>query len=80
MQVSVTGLPALPAHGYYTVYLVRNGEPLAPCGYFVVKAPDHGTSVWLNAPYKLLPHDTWVVTRQMPGHHEAGPVVLRPRV
>jgi hypothetical protein len=80
MQISVTGLPSLPPRGYYTVYLVRNGKPLAPCGYFVVKATNRGTSVWLNAPYKLQPHDTWVVTRQLPGHHEAGPVVLRPKV
>jgi len=80
MQISVTGLPKLPPRGYYTVYLVRNGKPLAPCGYFVVKAGDRGTSVWLNAPYKLQPRDSWVVTRQMPGQHEVGPVVLRPKV
>jgi hypothetical protein len=78
MLISVTGLPKLPPQGYYTVYLVRDGKPLAPCGYFIVKGRDRGTSVWLNAPYKLQPHDTWVVTEQMPGHHEAGPVVLRP--
>jgi hypothetical protein len=78
MQISVTGLPKLPPHGYYTVYLMRNGKPWAPCGYFIVKGANHGTSVWLNAPYKLKPHDSWVVTRQMPGNHEAGPIVLRP--
>jgi hypothetical protein len=78
MRISVTGLPKLPAQGYYTVYLVRNGKPLAPCGFFIVQAADRGTSVWLNAPYKLRRTDTWVVTKQMPGHHEAGPVVLRP--
>ena len=80
MKISVTGLPKLPPHGYYTVYLVRNGKPFAPCGYFVISGPDRGTSVWLNAPYKLQPRDTWVVTKQLPGHHEAGPVVLRPKV
>ena len=52
MQISVTGLPKLPPRGYYTVYLVRDGKPFAPCGYFVVAARDHGASVWLNAPYE----------------------------
>ena len=28
--------------------------------------------------YRLHRGDTWVVTKQLPGHHEAGPVVLRP--
>jgi hypothetical protein len=78
MKISATGLPQLPAHGYYSVYLVRDGKPFAPCGYFIVKASDAGVSVWLNAPYKLQAGDTWVVTKQLPGHHEAGPVVLRP--
>jgi hypothetical protein len=78
MQISVTGLPKLPAHGYYTVYLVRNGKLYAPCGTFVVVGPTHGASVWLNAPYNVQPGDTWVVTKQLPGHNHAGPVVLRP--
>ena len=80
MQISVTGLPTLPPHGYYTVYLWRNGKAIAPCGTFVVAGREHAASVWLNAPYELKPGDTWVVTRQMPGHHLAGPVVLRPAV
>jgi hypothetical protein len=78
MQISVTGLPKLPAHGYYTVYLLRNGKPFAPCGFFIVKASNRGTSVWMNAPYTLQHGDTWVVTKQLPGHHEVGPIVLRP--
>lgn len=78
MQISVTGLPKLPPHGYYTVYLFRDGKPYAPCGTFVVAGRDHGTSVWLNAPYEVRKGDTWVVTKQLPGHHEAGPIVLRP--
>ena len=61
------GLPKLPPHGYYTVFLVRNGKPLAPCGYFIVSSRSGATSVWLNAPYSLKAHDTWVVTKQMPG-------------
>jgi hypothetical protein len=78
IKISVTGLPKLPRHGYYTVFLVRNGKPLAPCGFFVVASRSSGESLWLNAPYKLQKHDTWVVTKQMPGDRAAGPVVLRP--
>ena len=80
MQISVTGLPKLPARGYYMVYLMRNGKPYAPCGTFVVAGRDHGASVWLNAPYDVRQGDTWVVTKQLPGHHVAGPIVLRPSI
>jgi hypothetical protein len=78
MELSVTGLPKLPAHGYYTVYLTRNGKPLAPCGTFVVAGKAHGTAVTLNAPYDLHEGDSWIVTKQLPGDHNAGPVVLQP--
>jgi hypothetical protein len=78
MQLNVTGLPKMPAHGYYAVFLVRNGKIYAPCGTFVVAGAEHGTSVHLNAPYELQHGDTWVVTRQMPGHNEPGAIVLRP--
>ena len=78
MLISATGLPKLPPRGYYTVYLVRDGKPFAPCGYFIVSASGHATSVWLNAPYVLHRGDSWVVTKQLPDHHVAGPVVLRP--
>lgn len=80
MLISVTGLPKLPPHGYYTVYLMRDGEPLAPCGTFVVAGKGTGASVWLNAPYELQKGDSWIVTKQMPGHHDPGPIVLRPGV
>jgi hypothetical protein len=79
MHLSVTGLPKLPPRGYYTVYLVRNGEAYAPCGTFIVAGKTHLTSISLNAPYDVRSGDTWVVTKQMPGHHEAGTVVLQPR-
>jgi len=80
MQLNVTGLPKLPPRGYYAVFLVRNGKIFAPCGTFVVAGVAHGTSVKLNAPYRLEHGDSWVVTKQMPGNHEPGPVVLRPTV
>jgi hypothetical protein len=80
MQISVTGLPKLPGHAYYTVFLVRNGKLFAPCGYFKVADRSSGTKVSLNAPYSLHNGDSWVVTKQLPGDRHAGPVVLRPRV
>ena len=58
---------------------MRNGKPYAPCGTFVVAGKTRGTSISLNAPYDVQSGDTWVVTKQMPGNHEPGPVVLQPR-
>ena len=78
MQLSVTGLPKLPRHAYYEVFVTRNGKPWAPCGVFVVKSATGAVSVRLNAPYELRRGDSWVVTKQLPGHHETGPVVLKP--
>jgi hypothetical protein len=80
MQLNVTGLPKMPPHGYYAVFLVRNGKIWAPCGTFVVAGAKQGTSVHLNAPYKLKHGDSWVITKQMPGSNEPGTVVLRPTV
>lgn len=77
MQLSVTGLPKL-AHGYYEVYLSRNGEPVLPCGAFIVRSPSGAVSVQLNAPYHLRKGDSWVVTKEVPGQPGTGPVVLRP--
>jgi hypothetical protein len=80
MTLTVTGLPRLSRHGYYTVFLTRNGKIVAPCGGFLVKTASRAVSVKLNAPYQLRKGDSWVVTRQWPGDHRAGPVVLKPLV
>jgi hypothetical protein len=76
MTLSVTGLPKLPPQGYYEVFLTRNGKIFAPCGTFLVKSATSAVSVQLNAPYHLHRGDGWVVTKQLPGRREAGPVVL----
>jgi hypothetical protein len=76
MTLSATGLPRLPKHAYYEVFLTRNGKIFAPCGAFLVKSATGAVSVQLNAPYELHRGDGWVVTKQLPGHPEAGPVVL----
>lgn len=78
MQLEVRGLHALPAGGYYELYLTRHGKPAASCGTFAV----HGerTRIQLNAPYRLRSFDGWVVTEHRPGMTEDGPVVLRTAV
>jgi hypothetical protein len=78
MELAALGLPKLPPRGYYEVFLVRNGRPWAPCGTFVVKNEKIGVSIRLNAPYRLRPTDSWIVTRQAWGDRGAGPVVLKP--
>ena len=78
MKLSVEGLPALPARSYYEVYLVRGGKPWASCGSFVVASGKQGTTVQLNAPYRLQPGDSWLVTRQGFAAAAPGQVVLRP--
>jgi hypothetical protein len=77
MTLSVIGLPKLPAHTYYEVYLVRNGKPWGSCGSFRVDGPG-AVSLTLNAPYSLEKGDSWVVTRPGPAGEEPGKTVLRP--
>jgi hypothetical protein len=78
MRLSAVGLPRLPPRGYYEVFVTRMGKILAPCGTFVVRDAETGVSVPLNAPYELQRGDNWVVTRQAPGQHTPGPIVLAP--
>jgi len=78
MELSVTGLPKLPNHAYYVVFLVRNGKPWAPCGTFVVSGVQHGTVVHINAPYELEKGDTWKVYTYGVGSKKLGPAVLAP--
>jgi Anti-sigma-K factor rskA len=78
MTLSVVGLPRLPQHTYYEVYLVRNGRPWGSCGSFRISGSSGGAlTLRLNAPYALQPSDSWVVTRAAPGG-EPGKTVLRP--
>jgi hypothetical protein len=76
MTLSVTGLPKLPRHTYYEVYLVRNGKPWGSCGTFRVAGTSRSVTLTLNAPYSLRKGDSWIVTRPVGG--EPGETVLRP--
>lgn len=78
MTLSVRGLPRVAAPTYYVVWLVRNGQPLAPCGSFVVSKASSSLTLQLNAPYALKTGDTWIVTRQRYGRQATRTTVLQP--
>jgi hypothetical protein len=79
MTLTVVGLPQLPPHSYYEVYLFRHGRLGGSCGLFRVggntQAP---VRVTLTSPYQLEHGDSWVVTRPGSNGMEPGPTVLRP--
>lgn len=76
MKLTLTGLPKLPGHEYYEVYLVRRGERYLSCGTFVAPGGSGAVTVTLNAPYRLRPGDSWIVTRQSPHGGGHGATVL----
>lgn len=79
MTLTAVGLPQLPEHRYYEVYLARNGKPWGSCGTFrVVGNPDQPVTVTLTAPYTLQKGDSWVVTQPGPDGSEPGQTVLEP--
>lgn len=79
MTLTAVGLPELPQHRYYEVYLVRDGKPWGSCGTFrVVGNPDQPVTVTLTAPYTLRKGDSWVVTQPGAGGSEPGKTVLEP--
>ncbi len=80
MTLTVKGLPKLPRHTYYEVYLVRNGKPWGSCGTFVVSKPSQPLTLTLNAPYALRNGDSWIVTRPGPAGSEPGKTVLGPEL
>ena len=55
MELSVAGLPA----GSYELWLTRDGELAASCGFFAIAGDE--VTVPLNAPYRLMEFDGWVV-------------------
>jgi hypothetical protein len=60
MVLVVRGLEPLPEGGYYELLLTKDGEPVATCGSFKVRATGE-TVVRLGASYKLSDFDGWVV-------------------
>lgn len=79
MTLTVVGLPQLPPHNYYEVYLFRHGRLGGSCGTFRVgSSPQDPVTVTLSSPYELRQGDSWVVTRPGRRGAEPGPMVLRP--
>jgi len=81
MTLSVVGLPKLPPHTYYEVYLLRDGkiQGWGLCGAFSVGGSNASDiTVTLTSPYPLEKGDSWVVTRPGVGGNEPGQTVLRP--
>ena len=80
MTLDVVGLPKLPSHTYYDVYLVRGGQlrPWGLCGSFRVGSSSRVVTLSFNAPYGFQKGDSWVVTRPGPNGIEPGKTVLRP--
>lgn len=76
MTLTVSGLPALAHHGYYEVYLARDGRPWGLCGTFRGAGSSNDLTVTLNAPYSLQKGDSWVVTRPVANGSEPGRTVL----
>jgi hypothetical protein len=67
MIADVSGLPSLPANGYYEVWMTRDGKATALCGRFTVNGNGAAKDVWLNAPYDLNEYQRWVVDSVVPG-------------
>jgi hypothetical protein len=65
MVLVVQGLKPLPGAGYYELYLVRDGRPLAACGSFDVEGQGQ-TRIRLSVAYDLERFDGWVVTKHVP--------------
>ena len=60
LELETVGLPELPPGGYYVLWLAKDGEYEGTCGTF--RTDDDGTSVRMNASYRLAEYDEWVVT------------------
>ena len=79
MTLTTVGLPQLPEHSYYEVYLVRDGKPWGACGAFRVgENSQQPVTVTLTAPYTLEKGDSWIVTRPAAGGTDPGKTVLHP--
>ena len=60
LLVDVSGLPPLDPGGYYALWLERNGEWAATCGYFAVG--EGQTSVRMTVSYDFGDFDAWVIS------------------
>jgi hypothetical protein len=75
MVVHVRGLPKLPGHGYYELYLTKHRKPVVTCGTFRVGGTSN-VSFRVSVPYALGRYDGWIVTTEQPKARRPGAVVL----
>jgi hypothetical protein len=66
LRMTVRGLPPLPRHDWYQLYLTKKGEPSVLCGVFQTRGGSI-THVQMNAPDDLKEYSGWVVTAHVPG-------------
>jgi hypothetical protein len=67
LEMSVRALPALPAGGWYELYLTKKGKAVLPCGSFRTGVSG-SAQVDMNVPGALGEYDGWNVTALTPGH------------
>jgi hypothetical protein len=60
LLVDVSGLPELDPDDYYALWLERDGEWAATCGYFAVGEGE--TSVRMTVSYDFRDFDAWVIS------------------
>jgi hypothetical protein len=66
LEMTIRGLPPLPANAWYELYLTKKGEPDVICGTFRT-GTSAVTRVRLNAPDDLGEYTGWIVTARIPG-------------
>jgi hypothetical protein len=76
LQLEISGLPRLAAGRSYHLWLAKNGEYAASCGYFNVGPGT--TRIELTVAYGLNEYDSWVITES--GKREDGPWLLKATV
>jgi hypothetical protein len=76
LQLEISGLPRVAAGRSYHLWLAKNGEYAASCGYFNVGPGT--TRVELTVAYRLNEYDSWVITES--GGPEDGPWLLKATV
>jgi hypothetical protein len=62
IELTIRGLPELPAGDTYELWLTKNGEPVARSGSFVVEEGETAV-VHLNSPWKPLAEQQWAIMR-----------------
>jgi hypothetical protein len=61
LRLDVAGLPQLPRDRYYALWLSKDGEWAATCGYFSVGAGE--TTVRMTVSYDFEKYDSWVISK-----------------